>query len=44
MCASKGASIEIKKSCVKTHFASKVSLFQETVEFKHVIVLCYGDQ
>jgi len=29
---------------VKTCFASKVVLFQETIEFKHVIVLCYGSQ
>ncbi len=32
------------KTIVKTHFASKVVLFQETIEFKHVIVFCYGSQ
>jgi hypothetical protein len=29
---------------VKIRFASKVFIFQETIEFKHVIALCYGSQ
>jgi hypothetical protein len=32
------------KTLVKTHFASRVVLFQDTFEFKHVIALCYGSQ
>ncbi len=32
------------KTHVKTLFASKVILFQETLEFKHVIVFYYGGQ
>jgi DNA-binding PucR family transcriptional regulator len=32
------------KTHVKTRFASKIILFQETLEFKHVIALCYGRQ
>ncbi len=32
------------KTIVKTCFVSKVVVFQETIEFKHVIVLCYGSQ
>lgn len=32
------------KIIVKTCFASKVVIFQETIEFKHAIVLCYGSQ
>jgi len=30
-----------QKSLVKIQFASKVMLFHETLEFKHVIALCY---
>ncbi len=29
---------------MKIRFASKVILFQKTLEFKHVIALCYGRQ
>jgi hypothetical protein len=32
------------KTLVKTKFASKVILFQKTLEFKHTIALCYGRQ
>jgi hypothetical protein len=32
------------KTFVKIKFASKVILFQEILEFKHVIALCYGTQ
>jgi len=32
------------KTLVKTKFASKVILFQKTLEFKHTIALCYGQQ
>jgi len=32
------------KTPVNTRFASKVILFQKTLEFKHVIALCYGRQ
>jgi hypothetical protein len=30
------------KILVKTRFAFQVILFQETLEFKHTIALCYG--
>jgi len=33
-----------KKTIVKIHFVSKVVPFQKTIEFKHVIVICYGSQ
>ncbi len=29
---------------LKTRFVSRIILFQETLEFKHTIVLCYGRQ
>ncbi len=29
---------------MKIHFVSKVVIFQETIQFKHVITLCYGSQ
>jgi hypothetical protein len=32
------------KTPMKTHFASRVVLFQDTFEFKNVIVFCYGRQ
>jgi hypothetical protein len=32
------------KTIVKTCFVSKVILFHDTFEFKHVIGLCYGNQ
>jgi len=30
------------KTLVKTRFASKVIMLEETLEFKAVIILCYG--
>jgi len=30
------------KTLVKTRFASKVIMFEETLEFKATILLCYG--
>jgi hypothetical protein len=32
------------KTLMKAHFASRVVIFQETLEFKHVIIFCYGSQ
>jgi len=32
------------KTTMKTCFASKIVIFQETIEFKHVNVFCYGSQ
>jgi len=32
------------KALKKTCFASRIVLFQESFEFKHVIILCYGTQ
>jgi hypothetical protein len=32
------------KTIVNTRFALKVVLFQKTIEFKHVIALCYRSQ
>jgi hypothetical protein len=32
------------KTPMKTRFAFHVILFQETLEFKHTISLCYGKQ
>jgi hypothetical protein len=32
------------KTLVKIKFVSKVILFQEFLEFKHTIALCYGQQ
>jgi len=32
------------KTLVKTRFASIVIVFQEILEFKHVIAFCYGRQ
>jgi hypothetical protein len=30
------------KTFIKTRFASKIIMFEKTLEFKQVIVLCYG--
>lgn len=32
------------KTITETCFASRIVLFHETFEFKHVIGLCYGNQ
>ncbi len=32
------------KTHVKTKFSSKVIMFEETLEFKAIIMLCYGKQ
>jgi hypothetical protein len=29
---------------MKTRFASKVIMFEETLEFNNVIIICYGKQ
>jgi hypothetical protein len=44
--ACKDASLHLQKLKihVKTQLASKVILFKETMEFKHVINLCYSQQ
>jgi hypothetical protein len=32
------------KTPIKTRFVSKVIMFEETIEFKATILLCYGKQ
>jgi hypothetical protein len=32
------------KTPIKTRFASKVIMFEKTLEFKTIILLCYGKQ
>jgi hypothetical protein len=35
-------SVRMFKTLVKTQFASRVILFQDTLEYQNVISICYG--
>ncbi len=41
-CVEKGLKLKKLKTLVKRRFASKVIMFEETLEFKYAILLCYG--
>jgi hypothetical protein len=39
-----GLQLQKLKTPIKTRLVSKVIMFQETLEFKAIILLCYGKQ
>ncbi len=43
-CMDSGLWLHKLKTLVKTRFVSKVIMFEETLEFKAIILLCYGKQ
>jgi len=41
-CIENGMSLQELKTHVKIIFASKIIMFEETLEFKQAIITCYG--
>jgi len=43
-CIECGLSLQKIKTLIKTRFASNIIMFEKTLEFKQVIITCYGRQ